>query len=461
MDTEGPPVSSAPSSAPPPPSRPQGALYAFTHARTFAALVLFRDYRLLWLGQSGNTIGQWMDQVTRSWLIYELTGSALQLGLVSAARAIPMLFFSVLAGAVADRYGRKRQLVISQVVNAGLNVLLAALVLTHHVQPWHVYVTGMLAGIVQAFQQPARQAMIPDLVDRAHLGNAIGLQSLAFNASRSIAPALSGLLIAWVDVGGSYVVQALIYSVATIWTVQIHDPISRRPSSAIAGIKPPSLAEGTAAGARYIWANRPVRAVMMIVLIPAILGQPFTSLLPIFARDILDVGPQGQGMLLTALGLGALAGAVVIATVGNTERQGIFMLLGAGLFGLGMIGFGLSPWFVLSLLMMAVVGICDTTYGTQANTIIQTNTDPAVRGRVMGVYFLNRGLVPLGALLAGALADHIGAPRTVMLMGASCAALALWVAFAAPEVRDLRGMLTREPAPLDPALAEPAPLRPP
>ena len=130
MDTEGPPASSAPSSAPPPPSRPHGALYSFTHARTFAALVLFRDYRLLWLGQSGNTIGQWMDQVTRSWLMYELTGSALQLGLVSAARAIPMLFFSVLAGAVADRYGRKRQLVISQVVNAGLNVLLAALVLT-------------------------------------------------------------------------------------------------------------------------------------------------------------------------------------------------------------------------------------------------------------------------------------------------------------------------------------------
>jgi MFS family permease len=352
-----------------------------------------------------------------------------------------MLFFSVLAGAVADRYGRKRQLVVSQVVNAALNFLLAALVLTQHVEPWHVYATGMLAGIVQAFQQPARQAMIPDLVDRAHLGNAIGLQSLAFNASRSIAPALSGLLIAWMDVGGSYLVQGLIFSVATIWTVQIHDPIARRAPSGIPGARAPSLAEGTMTGARYIWGNRPVRAVMMIVLIPAILGQPFTSLLPIFARDILDVGPQGQGMLLTALGLGALAGAVVIATVGNAERQGLYMLLGAAVFGLGMIGFGLSPWFPLSLAMMAAVGVCDTTYGTQANTIIQTNTDPAVRGRVMGVYFLNRGLVPLGALLAGALADHLGAPQTVILMGVSCTAIAVWVAFAAPEVRNLRGLL--------------------
>ncbi len=422
------------------PGRLRAAAHALTHTRTFAALVLFRDYRLLWLGQSGNTIGQWMDQVTRSWLIYELTGSALQLGLVSAVRAIPMLFFSVLAGAVADRYGRKRQLVISQVVNAALNVLLAALVFSHHVQPWHVYATGILAGIVQAFQQPARQAMIPDLVDRAHLGNAIGLQSLAFNASRSIAPALSGLLIAWIDVGGSYTVQALIYAVATIWTVQIHDPITRAARAASSDTRALSLAQGTLAGARYIWTNRPVRAVMMIVLIPAILGQPFTSLLPIFARDILDVGPQGQGMLLTALGLGALAGAVVIATVGGTERQGLFMLLGASVFGLGMIAFGLSAWFPLSLVAMAAVGICDTTYGTQANTIIQTNTDPSVRGRVMGVYFLNRGLVPLGALLAGGLADRLSAPQTVVLMGSSCAALALWVAFAAPEVRRLRGM---------------------
>jgi MFS family permease len=442
MGPEGPPETAIPPRDSSPGETPgRGPFHAFTHARTFAALVLFRDYRLLWLGQSGNTIGQWMDQVTRSWLIYELTGSALQLGLVSAARAIPMLFFSVLAGAVADRYGRKRQLVVSQVVNAALNFLLAALVLTQHVEPWHVYATGMLAGIVQAFQQPARQAMIPDLVDRAHLGNAIGLQSLAFNASRSIAPALSGLLIAWMDVGGSYLVQGLIFSVATIWTVQIHDPIARRVPSEIPGVRAPSLAEGTLTGARYIWGNRPVRAVMMIVLIPAILGQPFTSLLPIFARDILDVGPQGQGMLLTALGLGALAGAVVIATVGNAERQGLYMLLGAAVFGLGMIGFGLSPWFPLSLAMMAAVGVCDTTYGTQANTIIQTNTDPAVRGRVMGVYFLNRGLVPLGALLAGALADHLGAPQTVILMGVSCTAIAVWVAFAAPEVRNLRGLL--------------------
>jgi MFS family permease len=338
---------------------------------------------------------------------------------------------------VADRYGRKRQLVISQVANAIFNFILAALVITGHVEPWHVYVTGFLSGIVQAFQQPARQAMIPDLVDRQHLANAIGLQSLAFNFCRSIAPGLAGLLIAWLDVGGSYFVQGLIFAVATIWTVQINDPI-KRTEPGRQRVKQQSIAEGTAAGVRYIWGNRPVRAIMMIVLIPAILGQPFTSLLPIFARDILDVGPQGQGLMLTALGLGALAGAVVVATVGNAGRQGLSVLLGALLFGLGMVGFASSSWFSLSLVMMALVGICDTAYGTQANTIIHTNTDPAMRGRVMGVYFLSRGLVPLGALLAGGLADVLGAPLTVTCMGAACAALALAVFVAAPEVRRMR-----------------------
>ncbi|HZT07210.1 MAG TPA: MFS transporter [Chloroflexota bacterium] len=410
--------------------------------RTFEAL-RFRDYRLLWLGQAGNTTGQWMDQVTRGWLMYELTGSPLQLGLVSAVRAIPLLLFSVLAGVVADRYGRKRQLIISQVTNAILNFVLAALVITRLVEPWHVYATALLAGVVMAFQQPARQAMVPDLVDRGHLANAIGLQSLAFNACRSVAPGVAGALIAAVDVGGSYVVQGLIFSLGTIWTAQIHEPRSSARPMEATGAERSSLLAGIVDGARYIWSNRPVRSVMMIVLIPAVLGQPFTSLLPIFARDILDVGAGGQGLLLTSLGLGALAGAVVIATAGNMERQGAFVLAGAAVFGVGMIGFGASAWFALSLIMMSVVGLCDTAYGTQANTIVQIHTDPSVRGRVMGVYFLNRGLVPLGSLFAGALASAIGAPLTVEVMGASCAALALGVAALAPEVRHLRSVASR------------------
>jgi MFS family permease len=180
------------------------------------------------LGQLSTSMGQWMDQVTRSWLIYVLTHSPLQLGLVSTVRGIPLIAFGAIAGAVADRHGRKAQLIIAQVVNALLNIILATLVLTGSVQPWHIYVTDFLTGTMQAFQQPARQVLINDLVGRGLLLNAIALNSAALNLSRSVGPALSGALIHALGVDMSYFIQAGLFALATVWTVQIRVPESRR-----------------------------------------------------------------------------------------------------------------------------------------------------------------------------------------------------------------------------------------
>ena len=193
----------------------------FNRFRTFESLAL-RDYRLLWLGQISTSMGQWMDQTARSWLIYQMTGSPLQLGLVSATRGIPLLAFGVVAGVVADRYGRKPQLIISQVVNAILNIILATLVLTGKIEVWQVYVTGFFSGTVQAFQQPARQALINDLVGEKYLLNAIALNSAAFNLSRSVGPALCGVLIQYLGVDISYYAQAGLFALATLWTLQIN-----------------------------------------------------------------------------------------------------------------------------------------------------------------------------------------------------------------------------------------------
>jgi len=343
---------------------------AILDMRTFDALA-FRDFRLLWLGNAGTSAGQWMDQVTRGWLMYELTNSPLQLGLVSGTRAIPLILFSVLAGAVADRHGRKAQLVIAQVTNAILNFGLAALVLTHQVRPWHVYLTAVLAGIVMAFQQPARQAMISDLVDEAHIANAVGLNSMVFNASRSVAPALSGLLIAAVDTGGSYIVQGLIFAVSTIWTLQMNVPDPRKEGGRDRGQRSESIWSSSIEGARYIWSNHAIRSVIAIVLIPSLLAQPYTSLMPVFARDLLQVGAPGQGFLLTSVGIGALVGAFVIATLGNVGRQGLLMLVGAIVFGLTLVAFSLaaqpppeagpSPWFALCAVIMVISGLCNVT----------------------------------------------------------------------------------------------------
>jgi MFS family permease len=417
-----------------------GVWARITRYRTFEALQ-YLDFRLLWFGQFGNAAGQWMDQVTRGWLMYQLTDSPLQLGLVSAVRAIPLLFFSVVAGAVADRHGRKTQLVIAQIANALLNLLLGVLVITRHIEPWHLYATGILAGTVQAFQNPARQSMVSDVVSREHLANAIGLNSMAFNLSRTLAPAIAGILIATIGTEGSYLSQAVLYAVASYWTLQLRVP----EGSARRGVgrhgERASMWSSTGEGARYIWHNPTIRTVMLVVLVPSFLGQPFTSLIPIFARDIMQVGPQGQGLFFTAIGIGALAGSVVVATLGHTGRPGLFMLGAALLFALTIVAFAATPWFPLALVLMAINGLCNVTYGTQAQTLLQLETPPELRGRVLGIYLMDRGLTPIGALVFGGMASALGAPVAVGLMGSICATLALWALLSAPTLR-ARGRAT-------------------
>lgn len=470
-----------PATNPPPPANPiapsRSPLARLARIRTFESL-RFRDYRLLWLGQGGTSMGQWMDQVARSWLIYQITGSPLQLGAVSAMRAIPMLFFGVIAGVVADRYGRKAQLVISQVTNIFLNLILATLVLTGQIQPWHVYVTAFFAGTVQAFQQPARQSLISDLVGRDHLANAIALNSAIFNLMRSVGPAVAGAMIALVGVGGSYYAQAALYAWATLWTIQMRIPgetgllesirLRRRPVNPVDVDERISPAESLALrsastsgrpgaqrsatsrpvadssffgsmkeGFTYLLSNRLMLSLMFLGLAPVLLGMPYTSLMPIFALDVLSVGSVGQGLLLTSAGLGALVGALGIASIGSFHRKGLLLLGGATMFGLSLVAFSQSRWMPLSLLCLFFAGMSNASYTSQDQTIIQTLAPKNMRGRVISIYMLNRGLMPLGSLLAGALATWLGGPVAVGLMGVSCAIIAIWIAVKVPRIREL------------------------
>jgi len=410
-----------------------GPIAALAHIRTFESLQ-YRDFLLIWLGQVCNAHGGWMDQITRGYIMYELTGSPLQLGGVSAARAGPLLLFSVIAGAVADRRGRKNQLVIAQITNMALNWILGILWITHLAQPWHIYATAVLAGLVQAFQQPARQSMISDIVPVSRIRNAVALNSMVINVSRGVGPALAGVLITAVGPGGSYLVQGGMYAVASIWTIQVKEPAHRLLAS---GAAEESILRSTLAGAKYMWTDQTVRAIMLVVLVPSVLGQPYTSLMPVFALDVLHVGPSGQGLLLTAAGVGALLGAVTVASLGNAGRQGLLMLIGATVFGVSTFWFAVSAWFPLSLFLMGINGLSADSYATQAQSLLQTYTPPEFRGRVMGVYLMNRGLVPMGSLLIGSLAEAFGAPRAVELMGSLCALLALWALISRPQVRAL------------------------
>jgi MFS family permease len=397
--------------------------------KTFESLQL-RDFRFLWLGQITTSMGQWMDQFSRTWLIFQLTQSPMALGIVGAARGIPLLLFGVDAGVAADRWGRKPQLIIAQVVNAILNALLATLVLTGHVQVWHVYVTAFLAGTVQAFQQPARQALINDLVGQERLLNAVSLNSAALNLSRSVGPAVCGLLISAFGVGVSYYVQAAFYAAATLWTFQIRVP-KQLVRAAFASTQQ-SFFSSAREGFAYIASHRLILALMVLGLAPILLGMPYQSLMPVFAIDVLHGGATTQGLLVGSMGVGAVLGGLIIASLGRRQGNGKLLIVGAAGFGLSLILFSRAPVVWAAACFTFLVGLSNSAYTSQDQTIIQTITEPKVRGRVLGVYLLNRGLMPIGSLLAGALATWFGGPWAVTIMGVSCLILAVGVAVAVP-----------------------------
>ena len=270
--------------------------------RAFEALS-HREYRLLWYGQVFSSMGTWMDQVTRGWLIYELTNSALHLGMVRGIQAIPFLLLSPIAGSTADRYSRKFQVVSAQFANGFLYAVTAVLIFTGLILPWHVYVTAFLMACVQVFLQPSRAAMISDSVPAKNLTNAIGLNAVVFNMARSTGPALSGVLISLFGTGLSYAVQAVFFLLATVWTLQMRS--ARHPSSSRRhGGHQESFAQSILEGWKFSWNKAEVRTGILIVVFASLFMIPFSTLLPVFARDLLDVGAKGQGLLLTGDGRG-------------------------------------------------------------------------------------------------------------------------------------------------------------
>ncbi len=404
--------------------------------RTFESLGL-KDYRYLWLGQMSTSMGQWMDQVSRTWLIYDLTHSPLHLGLVSAARGIPLLLFGVIAGVAADRWGRKLQLIVAQTMNVFINLILATLIMTGRVEIWHIYVTGILAGTVQAFQQPARQVLISDLVGEKHLLNAISLNSAAINTSRSIGPAISGLVIAAFDVHTSYFVQAALFIMATIWTIQIKIPKAAVQAMRAKREEAEPFFKSMNEGLTYIVHQPVILAVLILGLAPSVLGMPFISLMPVFAVDVFHGGSATQGFLLSMVGGGAVLGALTMASLGSYQGRARIMIFGALGFGLSLVFFSQSPVLILAAVFALIAGFCNSSYTSQNQTILQIITPHELRGRVLGMYLLNRGLQPLGSFLAGVLASWAGGPWAVTIMGSSCLLLAAGIGIFMPKLRNL------------------------
>jgi MFS family permease len=403
-------------------------------------------------------MGLWMDQISRGWLMYELTDSTVQLGFVTALRALPLLLLSPVAGALADRYDRKVQLIVVLTVDVVSHALMAALIFSGLVEPWHVYATGAVTSIASVFQQPARQSMVANVVDRRRLTNAIGLDSMVFNVSRSTGPALAGALIALAGTGAAYLAQAVFYVLATLFTLQLRPLKSvRRSDSARAPAPgasdeaagrgaprtegPPrghSLLRGTLEGWRYVVTNETLWTAMLVMMLTSLLVMPFTTLLPVFARDILDAGARGQGILLSAMGVGALGSAITIATLGERLSRGVLMLGGAAVYGVTVVAFAASGWFPLSVALMALAGACNVACNALVRTVLQGYSPREMGGRVLGAFQQGMTLNTVGGLTAGALASVWGAPWAVGVMAALCTLGAIAMYLAIPSARAIR-----------------------
>jgi len=397
-----------------------------------------REFRLIWYSQIFSSMATWMDQVARGWLIYELTDSAFQLGLVRGVQAIPILLLSPLAGTTADRYSRKLQVLVAQLVDGLLYAVVALLIFTGEIQPWHVYVTAFGMSIVWTFQQPSRAAMVGDAVPLNQLTNAVGLNSIVFNVARSAGPALAGFLIALFGTGSAYAAQAFFYFLATLWTMQLRTGQKGLARSHGDPGHKESVAHNIIEGWKFSWRNEAVRASLLIVVFASLFIIPFMTLLPVFARDILQVGANGQGLLLSAMGVGALFSSVLLASFGDRMPRINLMLGGVTLYGLVIVAFAASRWFELSLALMGIVGMVHVTSHALAQTVIQTYSPSEFRGRTMAIFHMTHVVLLAGGILIGALSSLAGAPWAAASMSIAGTLSMIGICVALPRARLIR-----------------------
>jgi MFS family permease len=375
-----------------------------------------RNYRLFFYGQGLSLIGTWITRVATSWLVYRLTGSAFLLGVVSFAGQIPNFILSPVAGVMADRWNLRRTLVITQIFSMLQSFALAALAFSHVISVRHVIALSVFQGIVNAFDTPARQAFAVDMVEGAQdLPNAIAINSMMFNAARLVGPMIAGLLIAAAGEGVCFLVDGVSYVavIGCLLAMRV-TPRAHRPEH---GAVWRHLREGVS----YTFGFEPIRGLLLLVATASLLGMSYVVLLPMFAREILHGGAHTYGFLASASGVGALAGALYLATRPSVRGLGRVIGWGGILFGAALGAFAFSNTMWLSLLALFAAGFGMMVQNASANTILQTIVHDDKRGRVMSFYALAvLGMAPFGSLIAGSVAAKIGAPWTIFGGGVAC-----------------------------------------
>ncbi len=392
-----------------------------------------RNFRLFFGGQSISLVGTWITRVATSWLVYRLTGSVLLLGIVGFCGQIPTLFLAPFAGVFVDRWNRHRVLVITQALSMVQSFTLAALALSGIVTVVHVVALQVCQGIINAFDTPARQAFVVTMVeDRADLSNAIALNSSMVNASRILGPSIGGAIIALVGEGWCFLLDGVSYIAVIASLVAM-----RLPATVVTRVSAP-VWEELRAGFRYVSEFVPVRTCLLLLAIVSTMGMPYTVLMPAISRTVLHGGPSTLGFLMTASGVGALGGALYLATRKSVIGLGRVITVAVLAFGIGLVAFSLSRTLWLSLVILPVVGAGFMMALAGTNTIVQTIVPEELRGRVMAFYTMAfLGTAPLGSLLGGVLADRLGESSAIMIGGIACVAGSVWFGMKLPGLREL------------------------
>jgi MFS family permease len=404
-----------------------------TAIRALGRSLRSRNYRLFFVGQSISLIGTWLTRVATSWLVYRLTHSALLLGIVGFAGQIPTFFLAPIAGVWVDRWDRHRVLVVTQVLAMIQSALLAVFALAETITVLDVAVLSVFQGIINAVDMPARQTFVVEMIEsRDDLPNAIALNSSMVNGARLVGPSVAGVLIAAFGEGWCFAIDAVSYLAVIASLLAMRVP--RRAAARATRRAMAELREGFAYAAGFA----PIRAVLLLLALVSLMGMPYAVLMPVIATEVLHGDANTLGFLMAASGLGALVGTLYLASRRSVVGLGRVNAIAAAVFGLGLIAFSRSRVLPLSLAFMLVSGCAMMIQMAASNTILQTIVDEDKRGRVMSFYAMAFfGTVPLGSLLAGALADRIGAPATILIGGVACVVGAVFFMRALPELRRL------------------------
>ncbi|KMK65163.1 MFS transporter [Puniceibacterium sp. IMCC21224] len=399
----------------------------------FLTALKHRNYRLLWTGTLVSNSGDWLDQVALNWLIISQSGSALDLAAVNLCRAAPLIGLMLVGGAMADRGDKRRLLIMVQSVAMLLAVVLTVLTFCGTTPVWALCLISAGRGAIMAFNLPLRHALIPALVPREDLPNAIALNSVTLNTTKVLGPLSAGLLIAQFGLATCFLVNAVSY-IGVLWTLAVMQlPAHPRRDS-----RGESLAASIRAGVQHVIGHRVLLLLVLVSLLPVFLGQPFIMLLSVFAYSALDWGPVGLGVLTSAAGFGSIAGALLIGGFSTLTRRGDTLLVLLLIFGITLIALALNPVAWMAPVILIFAGAAYMAYNTSLNTILQLKVTDEYRGRVMSTMLLNRGLVPLGTSAAAALSAVASIRVSYAVMGGLILLFTVCLLAFAPALRKLR-----------------------